>query len=159
VKTTTTVPDGKPLILMSRIYDAPRQLVWETLTQAKHVARWWGGAGVTNPVCEMDVRPGGVWRQVMRFADGRELHMRFEFVLVEEPAKLVWRSTEHRPEGLPSSTITVSLDDVGGRTHWKMVSEFATLADRDRAIAAGFSHPIEMSSEGWSDYLKSLQEV
>lgn len=65
---------------MTRIYDAPRALVWAAVTDRNHVKEWWGGPGTTNPVCEMDVRPGGAWKHVMRFPNGMEIVMNFVFV-------------------------------------------------------------------------------
>jgi uncharacterized protein YndB with AHSA1/START domain len=60
MNTRTEIPAAEAVIVMSRIYDAPRETIWQAITEAKRVARWWGGPGVTNPVCEMDVRPGGL---------------------------------------------------------------------------------------------------
>ena len=85
---TDTVTDDA-VIVMSRVYEAPRDLVWAAITQPRHVARWWGGPGFSNPVCEMDVRKGGAWTHVMRFPDGHELHMDFVFVEVDPPRRLV----------------------------------------------------------------------
>ena len=79
---TDTVTDDA-VIVMSRVYEAPRDLVWEAITQPRHVAQWWGGPGFSNPVCAMDVRKGGAWTHVMRFPDGHELHMDFVFVEVD----------------------------------------------------------------------------
>jgi uncharacterized protein YndB with AHSA1/START domain len=157
MSTTTEVPAGEPVIVMSRVYDAPREMVWEAMTQAGHVAQWWGGPGFTNPVCEMDVRPGGLWRHVMRFPDGRELPMRFVFLAVEKPKKLVWQHAddgEHR-EGPPTCVISVTLDETGGRTKWTMVARFDSIAKRDAAVAVGFSTPIEASSDRLVEYLEA----
>ena len=48
---TPVVPADEAVIVMTRIYDAPRDLVWETMTEARHVVQWWGGRGFSNPVC------------------------------------------------------------------------------------------------------------
>ncbi len=58
--------------IISREFAAPRQLVWQAWTDAEQMARWWGPQVGTNPVCEMDVRPGGAYRIVMRMPDGDE---------------------------------------------------------------------------------------
>jgi uncharacterized protein YndB with AHSA1/START domain len=159
MKTKTDVPAAEAVIVMSRIYDAPREIVWEAMTEAKHVAQWWGGPGVTNPVCEMDVRRGGLWHHVMRFPDGRELHMNFVFIDVEKPKVLAWRNAGNgkRNDGPPSAVITVTLHDLGGRTAWEMVARFQSLEDRDAAIAMGFSNPIEASNDRLVDYLETFE--
>jgi uncharacterized protein YndB with AHSA1/START domain len=156
--TTTGIPAGEAVIVMQRIYDAPRDLVWQAMTEARHVVQWWGGLGFTNPVCEMDVRPDGLWRHVMRFPDGRELHMSFVFLEVEKPQRLVWQNVDHgrSKEGPPTSVITVTLEEMGNRTRWKMVARFYSLAERDAAVAIGFKEPIEASSDRLVDYLTNF---
>jgi uncharacterized protein YndB with AHSA1/START domain len=158
MSTLTDIPADAPTLTMSRLYDAPRDLVWEAMTQARHVRQWWGGPGFSNPVCEMDVRPGGLWSHTMRFPDGRDLHMSFVFVEVQKPTRLVWRHADHHPDqaGPPAAVITVTLDDLGPRTRWTMVARFETLAERDAAVSMGFTQPIEASGEGLVEYLKSI---
>jgi uncharacterized protein YndB with AHSA1/START domain len=86
-------PD-EPIIIMSRIFDAARETVWEAFTKPEHVARWYGGHGFTNPVCEMDVRPGGHWHHVMRTPDGNAFETHFIFVEVVKPEKLSWQDID-----------------------------------------------------------------
>jgi uncharacterized protein YndB with AHSA1/START domain len=158
VSAETEIASDDPTITISRVYDAPRELVWSAMTEAQHVRRGWGGPGFSNPVCEMDVRPDGLWNHVMRFPDGRELHMSFVFLEVERPARLVWRNADHgrRKDGLPEAVITVTLQKMGNRTMWRMVARFRTLAERDAAISLGFGKPIEASSDRLVEYLKRI---
>ncbi len=154
----TEIAAEEPTIIMSRVYDAPCELIWEAITEAEHVRQWWGGPGFANPVCEMDVRPGGLWNHVMRFPDGRELHMKFVFTEVEKPTRLVWRHADdgQRKEGPPEAVITVTLQDMGNRTLWEMVARFRTFAERDAAVSLGFSKPIEASNDRLVEYLKKV---
>ena len=158
MNTTSVIPENEAVIVMTRIYEAPRDLVWEAMTEARHVAQWWGGPGFSNPVCEMDVRPGGLWHHVMRFPDGHELNMNFVFVEVDPPRRLAWREVERaqRQGGRPSCLITVSLEDMGERTGWKMVARFDSISERDAALAMGFIAPIAASNDRLVDYLRSL---
>jgi uncharacterized protein YndB with AHSA1/START domain len=158
MRTTTHIPASEAEIVMRRVYDAPREIVWKAMTEAKHVARWWGGPGFTNPVCEMDVRPGGLWRHVMRFPDGRELHMHFVFLEVREPQRLVWKNVddERQSEGPPASVVTITLEDMGDRTRWTMVARFHSFAERDVALAMGFTTPITASNDRLVEYLRKL---
>jgi acetyl esterase/lipase len=59
-------------VVITRIFDAPRELVFKAWTEPERLMRWWGPRGFTNPVCETDVRPGGAWRIVMRAPNGAE---------------------------------------------------------------------------------------
>ena len=158
MNTRTEIPENEPVIVMKRTYDAPRDLVWQAVSDARHVRKWWGGAGVSNPVCEMDVRPGGHWTHVMRFPDGRELHMSFVFVEVEKPARLTWRSTDSgmAQKGPPGAVVTVTLEALGSQTEWTMVARFQSFSDREAALAIGFTKPIEASSDRLVEYLKTM---
>jgi uncharacterized protein YndB with AHSA1/START domain len=158
MNTQTKLPTGEPTIVMTRVYEAPRDLVWQAMTEAKHVRQWWGGPGFSNPVCEMDVRPGGHWNHVMRFPDGRELHMAFVFLEVKKPERLVWQHTDYgkRKDGLPATHTTVTFDDLGGKTRWTMVARFLSVEDRDAAVGFGFSRPIEASNDRLVEYLKTM---
>jgi uncharacterized protein YndB with AHSA1/START domain len=155
----TEVAVAGTAIIMGRVYDAPRLLVWEAMTQPRHVRQWWGGPGFSNPVCEMDVRPGGLWNHVMRFPDGKELHMNFVFLEVEPPSRLVWQHVDHgtRGAGPPTCLTTVTLEDLGKHTRWRMVAEFNSIAEREAAVAMGFSGPIEASNSRLVEYLKTMQ--
>jgi uncharacterized protein YndB with AHSA1/START domain len=161
MSTHTEIPADEPIIAMTRIYDAPRALVWIAMTEPKHVRQWWGGPGFTNPICEMDVRPGGLWNHVMRFPNGYELHLSFVFLEVDEPSRLVWQHTDHgkRKEGPPTSVTTVTLEELGNRTRWTMVARFNSMADREAAVAMGYSRPIEASNERLAQYLETMERA
>ena len=75
--------------VITRVFDAPRSLVFKMWTDPKHMAHWWGPKGFTNPVCEMDVRPGGAWRIVMRGPDGGEHPAKGVYREVVAPGRLV----------------------------------------------------------------------
>jgi uncharacterized protein YndB with AHSA1/START domain len=77
-------------IVISRIFDAPRELVWQAMTDPQHVIHWWGPRGFTDTIEEMDVRPGGVWNHTMRGPDGRNYPNRSIFKEVVKPEKLVF---------------------------------------------------------------------
>lgn len=158
MSTRTEIPPDEPTIIMTRIYDAPRALVWQAMTEPKHVRRWWGGRGFSNPVCDMDVRAGGLWNHVMRFPNGQEIRLAFVFLEVEEPERLVWQHTDFgkRKEGLPATHTTVTLDDLGRKTRWKMVARFQSIEDREAAVAFGFTGPIAASSDRLVEYLKTM---
>src|SRR5260370_33691510 len=79
-------------VVITRVLDAPRELVFRAWTDAKHLARWWGPKGFTNPVCEVDARPGGALRIVMRAPDGAEHPMTGVFREIMAPARLVFTS-------------------------------------------------------------------
>lgn len=154
---TETPPKDEAILVMSRTFDAPRDVVWAVLTDPAHVMKWYGGHGFSNPVCEMDVRPGGVWRHVMRTPDGAEYAMSFVFLEVKKPEKLVWESADHgKPSkgGHPTSNMTVTLEDAGRQTKWKLVTRFNSIADRDFALQIGFTTVLAEGTDKLNDLVK-----
>src|SRR5258708_29275739 len=75
-------------LVITRIFDAPRELVFKVWTDPKHLAQWWGPQGFTNPVCEIDLRPGGALRIVMRAPDGAEHPMTGIYREIVAPERL-----------------------------------------------------------------------
>ena len=79
-----------------RMFDAPRALVWKSWTDPKRLAQWFGPKGFTNPVCEADVRPGGIMRITMQAPDGTQYPMTAIYDEVVPLERLVWTaSVEH----------------------------------------------------------------
>lgn len=158
-KMDVSTPPDEPIIVMTRTLDAPREIIWSIFTDPKHVAKWYGGYGFENPVCEMDVRPGGKWRHVMRTPDGAEYEMNFVFVEVVRPEKLVWQHADHGKATAsrhPTSVMTVTLEDAGKQTKWKLVSRFASLAERERALGMGFTTVLGEGNEKLNEIAKAL---
>src|SRR6185436_15339605 len=77
-------------IVLTRVYDAPRELVWEAWTDARHMVHWWGPTGFSTTVKEWQVRPGGVCRYVMHGPDGRDYNNRVNYFEVVRPERLVY---------------------------------------------------------------------
>jgi uncharacterized protein YndB with AHSA1/START domain len=98
---------------ITRVFDAPRELVWKAWTDPEHVSRWFGPRGFTTPrpTVTMDVRPGGTFEFTMvSDDDGTEIPSGGTFLEVEEPERLVWRDRDI------DLMVTVTLADLGGRT-------------------------------------------
>jgi uncharacterized protein YndB with AHSA1/START domain len=150
----------EPVIVMERTLDAPRDLVWNALTDSKQVARWYGGHGFENPVCEMDVRPGGRWHHVMRTPDGVDRTLEFVFIEVAKPEKLAWRNADDSRHGGPyDNIVTVTLEAAGRQTKWKMVARFASFDDRDAALAIGFTTVLAEGVEKFTDLINVESKV
>jgi len=158
---TTAIDTGspsEPIIVITRIFDAARQLVWRAITDPKHVAQWYGGQGFTNPVCEMDVRPGGLWRHIMQAPNGAQFTINCVFVEVVEPERLVWRTVkdEKRQPAPPAAVHTITLEEYGKQTKWTLVARFDSLEDRDITARMGFGAMIGQGLERMAEYLKTL---
>jgi uncharacterized protein YndB with AHSA1/START domain len=157
VEFETTSAEG--VIVMTHVLDAPRELVWIAFTDPKHVVRWYGGRGYTNPVCEMDVRPGGRWHHVMGTPDGALYEFEYVFVEVVRPEKLSWQSVDHgkRKQPPPTCLNVLTLEDLGRVTRSKFVARFTSAAERDLALSFGFTRTLREGVERMDQVLRDLQ--
>ena len=148
----------RPVIVITRDFDAPRELVWKVITDPEHVALWYGGPGFTNPICEMDLRPGGSWHHVMQAPNGQRYTINSVFEEILAPERLVWRTIKdpNRNPPPPTSLNTVTLEAIGRQTRWKLVSLFDSMADRDLAGKMGFGHMIGMGTDRMAAHLSTL---
>src|SRR3954464_6742963 len=76
---------------ITRVFDAPRELVFKMWTDPKHVAQWWGPQGFMTTTYKMDVKAGGVWRFAMHGPDGRDYENQITYVEVVEPERIAYR--------------------------------------------------------------------
>jgi uncharacterized protein YndB with AHSA1/START domain len=86
---TFTTPSDREIVI-TRVFDSPRRLVFEAWTKTAHLVSWWGGQSSTLPVCEIDLRPGGAWRFVLRMADGSEYPFKGVYREIVPPERLVY---------------------------------------------------------------------
>jgi uncharacterized protein YndB with AHSA1/START domain len=122
-------------IVITRVFDAPRDLVWDAWTDPKHVVQWWGPKGFTTTIEEMDVRPGGVWRHTMRGPDGNQYPNRSVFLEVVKPERIVYLHGGGRkgdPEAQFEATWTFEAQDAKTRITLRMV--FPSAAARDLVV-------------------------
>jgi uncharacterized protein YndB with AHSA1/START domain len=110
---------GLPKLVLRRVFPAPRALVFKAWTDPRHMARWWGPKGFTNPVCELDVRPGGAIKILMRGPGGIEYPMTGQFRDVVPPERLVFVAEAMEDEtGIARLQVetTVTFAERGGKT-------------------------------------------
>lgn len=157
-ETTFEVEPGATTLLMSRVFDAPRELVWEASTKCEHMKRWWGPARMELVVCEIDLRVGGGYRFVQRDQDGSEHPFKGEFLEVDPPRRLV-QTFVYDVEGIRDypATTTITLEDVDGKTRLTGVTDFHTVENRDMAIATGMESGARESWDRLAALLAELQ--
>src|SRR6478609_7438653 len=155
MSTRTELPDDDPVVILERTFDAPRELVWEAFTNPQHIAQWFGGTGFTSPLCQMDLRPGGLWRHVLRAPNGFEFSIDSIFLEVQPPERLAWKNaTEAQAPGAPPAvTQTVTLREDGARTHWRLEARYQSLADRATSLKMGFATMVTQGVERLADFL------
>jgi uncharacterized protein YndB with AHSA1/START domain len=126
-------PSGDREIVLTRVFDAPREVVFRAFTDPRQVDQWWGPNGFTNKTHEMDVRPGGAWRFVMHGPDGVDYKNRIDYTEVVSPERLAY--LHGSDDGGPAHfEVTVTFTEQGGKTRVTMRSVFPTAALRDKVV-------------------------
>jgi uncharacterized protein YndB with AHSA1/START domain len=141
-------------LLITRIFDAPRQLVFKAWTEPEHLARWWGPAGFSIISFNGEVRSGGAWRRTMRSPEGSVFPKHGVYRDIAPPERLVFTYVSDDAEGNPGpeTLVTVTFADLGGRTRLTLRQiRFESVAARD-AHQAGWTGCLGR----FADYLASL---
>lgn len=138
-------------ITATRVFDAPRALVFQAWTRPEHVRRWYGPRAMEMAACEADVRPGGGYRYVLRAADGREHAFSGVYREVEPPARLVYTWGWEAMPG-HDALETIVFDEHDGGTLVTMRTVFPSVEDLEGWAASG-------GYEGMAETLERFAEV
>ncbi|NYF90593.1 uncharacterized protein YndB with AHSA1/START domain [Edaphobacter lichenicola] len=142
-------------IVLSRVFDAPREMVWEAWTDPKQVALWWGPKGFTTTIEEMDVRPGGVWKQVMHGPDGTDYSNKSVFLDVVPYERLMYTVRGGRaggPEVQIEKAVIFENDEGGTRVTMRLT--FTSAEAREQNVRDyGSIEGIKQTFEKLAEYL------
>lgn len=140
---------------MTRVIDAPRELVFDAWSSPEHLPRWLlGPDGWTMPVCEVDFRVGGGWHFVWRRDDGTEMGMRGTYLEIKPPERIV--HTETWGGDWPETQNTLTLTERNGRTTMTLTILYPTKEARDRAIKTGMKDGVAVSFDRLAAYLTGV---
>ncbi len=147
-------PYGDGTVTFTRIFSAPRALVWKAWTDPKMMAQWFGPRSFTCPVCELDVRVGGNLRIVMRGPDGNDYPMIGVFREVVAPERLVFSNIAIDKDGnhLLEGETTVTLTENGGKTTLALATYAVGLVPIAPKMLAGME-------AGWTQSIDKLGEL
>jgi uncharacterized protein YndB with AHSA1/START domain len=150
-------------LVLERLLDAPRDLVWKAWTDPEQLRKWWAPRPYQTPECEMELRPGGRFYTRMTGPNGFDFRGTGCFLEVVEGEKIVWTSAlgpGYRPQdvdpqdcgGFPFTAIVTLEDNGDGRTRYKAVALHRNAADSETHAKMGFH-------EGWGTCADQLGEV
>ena len=146
-------------VTMTRVFDAPRELVFKTWTTPEHVQEWWGPGVFTNPLVEMDVRSGGSLRLHMQGPDGTIYPTTGTFEVVEPPSKLVFttRAFEDEDGNAPlEARQSITFQEAHGKTTMTMTITVLKAAPEMAGALAGMDAGWSQSFDSLTDYLTTL---
>ncbi|MEW9669995.1 SRPBCC domain-containing protein [Ammoniphilus sp. 3BR4] len=160
--------EGQELIL-ERIFDAPRELVFKAFTEAEHLKHWWGPRGWVLTVCKVDFRPGGIWHYCMKCMDenqgdfyGYESWGKGVYREIAEAEKIVYvdyfsDAEGKEAEGMPSTLITVTFADDEGRTKLVNRAQFESAEALKTVLDMGMLQGVTETWDRLAEHLQSLQ--
>ena len=150
-----TLPSDREIV-MTRVFHAPRELVFKAHVDPTLIAQWWGLRSYTTIVDQLDARPGGKWRFVQRRPDGSEEGFHGEFREIVPPERFTWT---FEWDGMPGHVglETYTFEEHAGKTTLMATSVFNTLEERDGVIASGMEAGANASADRLEELLASLQ--
>ncbi|MGH9703827.1 MAG: SRPBCC family protein [Candidatus Acidiferrales bacterium] len=151
LKVTTPSPRE---IAMTRVFDAPRRLVFEAFTQPELVKQWLlGPPGWTMPVCEIDLRVGGSYRYVWRNSSGKEMGMGGVYREIVAPEKIVATEVFDEAWSPGESIVTTALVGQGGKTTATITVLYVSQAARDGVLQSGMERGVAASYDRLAEIL------
>jgi len=141
-------------IVITRLFDAPRDLVFQAWTDPQHVDSWWGPTGFRTTTHEIDIRPGGLWRFTMHGPDGIDYPNKIVYLEITKPALLVY---DHGDDGQRGFHVTVTFEEQGNKTRLTMRSLFATAEEREMVVTK--YHAIEGGNQTLDRFAQHLEKV
>ncbi len=156
-RTKVTAEPGRREVTFTRIFDAPRELVWKACTAPQLIPQWWGPKGYTTTVDKMEVQPGGAWRFIQRGPGGGESAFSGVYKTVTPPERLVYT---FEWEGMLGHTMleTAAFNERDGTTEMTVTDEFQTVEERDEALLAGMEEGAIASGDRFAALLKKLKQ-
>jgi uncharacterized protein YndB with AHSA1/START domain len=142
-------------IMVRRVFDAPRRLVWDAFTKCEHMKQWMTGPdGWTMTVCQMDLRPGGKIKWTWRREDGTEMTITGVTKEVTPPERYVM--TESWGDPWPESLNTLVLLEKGGKTTLTQTLLYPSKEARDAALGTGMKDGMVVSYDRLEAFLRNL---
>jgi uncharacterized protein YndB with AHSA1/START domain len=149
-------------LIMTRQFDAPRKLVFETYTDCKHVKHWWGPREWPLSYCKMDFRVGGKWHFCMKGPDGTEAWGMALYKDIKAPEKIYYEDYFSDKDGklnkdLPSTLIKVHFEEAGGKTTVKSWAKYSSKDDLQKVLDMGMEAGMAETLDRLEEYLAKVK--
>jgi uncharacterized protein YndB with AHSA1/START domain len=160
--------ENDTVLILERVFNAPRELVFKMFKEPEHLKHWWGPRGWDLPVCKVDYRVGGIWHYCMKCVDknqgeffGMEAWGKAVYHEIVEPKKVVYTDYFSDAEGnnnesMPSTKVTMEFVDLGGKTKLISRGEYASKEALQSVMDMGMMEGITQTWDRLEDRLKEL---
>lgn len=145
-------------LVITRRFDAPRQMVFDAWTDSKHLARWWGPRGFTTTTLAFDFRPGGGWRYMMHGPDGTDYPNLITYQEIVRPERIAYSHGSGEEGDQPFSVVT-TFDEEGGTTLVTIRMTVQSAEARDEMIQAGAVKGANETLDRLAEYLAGERTV
>lgn len=149
-------------VVITRLFDAPRERLWKAWTDPAHIMRWWGPEHFTSPACQVDLRVGGKYLFCMRAPDGQDFWSTGVYRELVEPERIVYTDSFADAQGnvvpaahygMPGAwpdalLVTVTLEDIGGKTRLTLLQEGIPAGEMSEMTAAGWNQSLDKLAQG-----------
>lgn len=154
-ETEIIIEPQKHYIVLTHIFDAPREVVFEAYTDPKLIPSWWGPRSLTKEVDRMEVKQGGIWRYINRDTDGNEYGFKGVYHDVPAPERLIFT---FEFEGMPGDVglVTITFDEIDGKTKLTELDVFPSVEVRDGVIQSGMETGARETMERLAQVVQSL---
>ena len=149
-----TMPSEREIVI-ERVFDAPRTLVFEAWTKAEHVAHWWDPSGTPLAVCEIDLRPNGAFRFVNGGPDGAKYPFTGFYREITPPARIVWGNSPSPPSNSTSGA-TLVFTEHDGQTTLTITIACESKAERDALLQMRVDVGTAQTLENLDNYLSTI---
>ncbi|TAL69872.1 MAG: ATPase [Bacteroidetes bacterium] len=156
-KTNIIAEPGKQEIIITRLFDAPRELIYKVITDPINIPKWWGPKYLTTFVDKMEVIPGGMWRYIQHDKQGNEFTFHGFYHQISKPERLVYT---FEFEGIPGHILleTITFKDMNGQTIMTDKSVFQSVEDRDGMLQSGMETGADETMERLNELLHSIKQ-
>ncbi|HSD49558.1 MAG TPA: SRPBCC family protein [Actinomycetota bacterium] len=151
-----TTPSDREIV-MTRVFDAPRELVFDAHSSCEHVSKWWGPREYDVVSCDIDFRPGGAWRIVHRGPSGDEFAFFGEYREIVRPERFVWTFGFEGMPGEPGPE-TYVFEEHDGKTTLTATAVFGSVEERDAVLGSGMESGAAETWERLDEYLEVLKQ-
>ncbi len=152
-------PAGQPTMTLTRTLNAPRTLVWKAVSEPEHLVRWWGPHGLKNEVLLFDFMVGGKWRIKTINTPGQTIIFHGEFREILKPETITQTFGMEGMFGDAYSVDTLTLEDRGATTIYRVVSTLPDVASRDGMIASGMEKGVREGFERLDEMLEEFKSL
>jgi len=144
-------------LVITRTFDAPRELVFEAWTNPEHIPQWLGPKGFTNTTREIDIRPGGVWRFIMNSPDGTGFNNKIVYTEIVKPERIAYIHNGDKENDPQEFQVTVTFAEQGNKTELTMRMVFGSVEAFDTAKKFGAVEGAHQSLDRLEALVTTLQ--